>query len=166
MVIVAVAAQGGVGEALVMAQVEVGLGAVVEDVDLAVLVGAHGAGIDVDVGIELLQADAQAAVLQQHADGGTGQPLAQGADHAAGDEDVLGHELEIRHCLANATSPRNQPMGSCSDLARPGVSREPAELSVRGISSADGNVASGLACRLLRPPTLPALAGTLATKRW
>ena len=57
---VAVAAQRGVGEALVVAQVEVGLGAVVEHVDLAVLVGAHGARIDVDVGIELLQADPQA----------------------------------------------------------------------------------------------------------
>ena len=73
-----------------MAQVEVGLGAVVEDVDLAVLVGAHGAGIDVDVGIELLQADAQAAMLQQHADGGAGQPFAERADHAAGDENMFG----------------------------------------------------------------------------
>ena len=55
---VAVAGQRGVGEALVVAEVEVGLGAVVEDVDLAVLVGAHGAGVDVDVGVELLEPDA------------------------------------------------------------------------------------------------------------
>ena len=89
--VVAVAGQRGVGEPLVVAQVEVGLGAVVEDVDLAVLVGAHRAGIDVDVRVELLQPDAQAAVLQQHADRGAGQPLAERADHAAGDEDVLGH---------------------------------------------------------------------------
>ena len=41
--VVAVAGQRGVGEPLVVAQVEVGLGAVVEHVDLAVLVGAHGA---------------------------------------------------------------------------------------------------------------------------
>ena len=41
--VVAVAGERGVGEALVVAQVEVGLGAVVEDVDLAVLVGAHRA---------------------------------------------------------------------------------------------------------------------------
>ncbi len=88
--VVAVAAERGVGEAFVMAEVEVGFGAVVEDVDLAVLVGAHRAGIDVDVGVELLQADAQAAMLQQHADGGGGQPLAEGTDDAAGDEDVLG----------------------------------------------------------------------------
>ena len=72
-----------------MAQVEVGLGAVVEDVDLAVLVRAHRAGIDVDVGVELLQPDPQAAMLEQHADRGAGQPLAERTDHAAGDEDVF-----------------------------------------------------------------------------
>ena len=55
--VIAIAAERGVGEALVMAQVEVGLGPVVEHVDFAVLVGAHGAGIDVDVRIEFLQAD-------------------------------------------------------------------------------------------------------------
>jgi hypothetical protein len=75
--VVAIPTQGGVGEALVVAEVEVGLGAVVEDVDLAVLIRAHGAGIDVDVGVELLQADAEAALFEQHADRGTGQPLAQ-----------------------------------------------------------------------------------------
>ncbi len=88
--VVAIAGQGGVGEAFVMAQVEVGFGAVVEHVDFAVLIGAHGAGIDVDVGVEFLQADAQAAVFEEHADRGAGEPLAEGADDAAGDEDVLG----------------------------------------------------------------------------
>ena len=43
-----------VDEALVVAQVEVGLGAVVGDEHLAVLVGRHGAGVDVEVGVELL----------------------------------------------------------------------------------------------------------------
>src|SRR3989304_4098591 len=46
---------GGLGqvfvdEALVMAEVEVGLGAVGGDEDLAVLVGGHRAGVDVAVG--------------------------------------------------------------------------------------------------------------------
>ena len=52
-------------EALIVAQVQVGLGAVVGDIDLAVLEGTHGARIDVDVGIELDHGDAQAARLQQ-----------------------------------------------------------------------------------------------------
>ena len=84
------------GEPLVMAQVEVGLRAVVEDVDLAVLVGAHRPGVDIDVGIELLEPDSQTPLLQQHADRRAGQPLAQRADHPAGHEDVLGHRLSIR----------------------------------------------------------------------
>ena len=102
---VAVAAQRGVGEAFVVAEVEVGFGAVVEDVDLAVLVGAHGAGIDVDVGVELLQADAQAAMFQQHADGGAGEPFAEGTDHAAGDENVLGLLGRGRYCWLARSSP-------------------------------------------------------------
>ena len=55
---VVVARELGVGEALVVAEVEVGLGAVVGDEDLAVLEGRHGAGVDVEVGVELHQVDA------------------------------------------------------------------------------------------------------------
>ena len=65
---VAVAIELGVGEAFVVAEVEVGFGAVVEDVDFAVLVGAHRAGIDVEVGIELLQLHAKSAAFEQQAD--------------------------------------------------------------------------------------------------
>ena len=50
---VAVAPGGGAHEALVVAEVEVGLGAVVGDEHLAVLERAHGARIDVDVRVEL-----------------------------------------------------------------------------------------------------------------
>ena len=49
-----------VREALVVAEVEVGLGAVLGDEDLAVLVGRHRARVDVDVRVELLQADGRA----------------------------------------------------------------------------------------------------------
>ncbi len=42
------------GEALVVPEVEVGLGPVVEHVDLAVLEGAHRPRIDVQIGVELL----------------------------------------------------------------------------------------------------------------
>ena len=93
--VVRVAGQRAVGEPLVVAQVEVGLAAVVQHVDFAVLVGAHRAGIDVDVRIELLHPDGQAALFEQHADRGAGQALAERADDAAGDENVLGHELSL-----------------------------------------------------------------------
>jgi len=48
-------------EALVVAQVEVGLGAVLGNEHLPVLEGAHRAGIDVDVRVELEESDFDAA---------------------------------------------------------------------------------------------------------
>ena len=59
---------GAAGEALVMAEVEVGLGAVVGDEHLAVLVGRHRARIDVEIGVELAQPHRIAARLQQRAE--------------------------------------------------------------------------------------------------
>ena len=56
------------GEALVMAEVEIGLGAVIGDEHLAMLIGRHRAGIDVEIGIELAQPDRIAARLQQRAE--------------------------------------------------------------------------------------------------
>jgi hypothetical protein len=47
-----------------MAEIEVGLGAVVGDVDLAMLIGRHGAGVDIEIGVELAQTDLEAARLQ------------------------------------------------------------------------------------------------------
>ncbi len=78
-----------VGESLVVAQIEVGFGAVVGDVDLAVLVRAHRAGIDVDIWIELLQRDFVAVALEQGADRRGGQALAERRHHAACHEDVF-----------------------------------------------------------------------------
>ena len=79
-----------VGEALVVAEVEVGLGAVLGDEDLAVLERAHRPRVDVDVGIELLQLDPVAAGDEQAADRGGGDALAESRDHSAGDEDEAG----------------------------------------------------------------------------
>ena len=76
-------------EALVVAEVEVGLGAVVGDEDLAVLVRAHRARVDVDVRVELHVRDAQAARLEQRSDRGAREPLADRGDDPAGDEHVL-----------------------------------------------------------------------------
>ena len=79
------------GEALVMAEVEIGLGAVVGDEHLAVLIGAHGPRVDIEVGVELAQAHAVAARLEQRSESGRCQPLAERGDHAAGNEDVPRH---------------------------------------------------------------------------
>ena len=69
--------QPDVGEPLVVPEVQVGLGPVVGDVNLAVLERAHRARIDVDVGIELEEIDADPARLEQGPDGSAGQSLSQ-----------------------------------------------------------------------------------------
>src|SRR5690348_59792 len=74
---VVIAAEAGVGEALVVAQVEVGFGPVVGDKDFAVLEGRHGARIHVQIRVHLLHVDFEAAAFQQAADGGGRQALAQ-----------------------------------------------------------------------------------------
>src|SRR5258708_13105912 len=61
-------ARGGADIALVMAEVEVGLGAIIGDEDLAVLIGAHRPRIDIEVGVELTQAYLKPARLQQRAE--------------------------------------------------------------------------------------------------
>ena len=70
-------ARGDAGKALVVSEIEVGLGAVVGDVDLAVLIGAHGARIDVDVGIQLAQAHLEPAPLEQSPEARRCQSLAE-----------------------------------------------------------------------------------------
>ena len=82
----------GAGEALVVAQVQVGLGAVFGDEHLAVLEGAHGARVDVDVGIKLEVGDGDSAGFENRTQRGSGNSLTQGRNHAASDEDVFGHD--------------------------------------------------------------------------
>ena len=86
----------GADEALVVAEVEVGLGAVVGDEHFAVLERAHRARIDVDVRIELDHRDLEAARFEDRGEGGGGDALAQGGNHTAGDEDILGHFMYYR----------------------------------------------------------------------
>ena len=91
-----VAGQALIGEALVVAEVEVGLASVVGDEDLAVLERVHRARVDVDVRIELLEGHAQPAQLEQATEGGRGEALAEGAGHPACHEDVLRHGVILR----------------------------------------------------------------------
>ena len=80
-----------VDEPLVVAQVEVRLGAVVGDEDLAVLVGRHRPRVDVDVGVELEDRDVETAGLEQPADAGGGDAFAERGGHASGHKDILRH---------------------------------------------------------------------------
>ena len=58
------------GEAFVVPQIQIGLRTIIQDVDFAMLVGAHGSRIDVDIRIQLLHSDGESAPFQQHTDGG------------------------------------------------------------------------------------------------
>ena len=78
-----------VEKSLVVADVEVCLCAVVRDEHLAVLEGRERAGIDVDVGVELLDRHPESALLEEPAEARRGEPFAQRGGDAAGDEDVL-----------------------------------------------------------------------------
>ena len=78
-------------EPLVVTQVQVGLGPVVGDEDLAVLIRAHRARIDVQIGVQLAQADLVAARLQQGAESGGGEAFSERGNHAAGDEHIASH---------------------------------------------------------------------------
>ena len=64
---VRIAREALVDEPLVVPQVEVGLGAVVGDEHLAVLERAHGARVDVEIGVELLDGHLESAALEQPA---------------------------------------------------------------------------------------------------
>lgn len=60
-----------------MPQVQVSLGAVNGNVTLAVLVWVEGAGINVDIRIQLLDGDRITSCLQQLGEGGRNYTLAQ-----------------------------------------------------------------------------------------
>ncbi|GIW19819.1 MAG: hypothetical protein KatS3mg065_0115 [Chloroflexota bacterium] len=99
-----------VDEALVVPEVEVGLGAVVGDEDLAVLVRRHRPGIDVDVGVELENRDPEAPGLEDPADAGGGDALPERGGHASGHEDIRRHRSGSSGGFCHAT--RSSPGGA------------------------------------------------------
>ncbi len=76
-------------EALVMAEIEIGFGAVVGHEHFAVLIRRHRAGIDVQVRIALLEGDAKAAAFEKAAHRSRCYAFSERRNHAAGYEDVL-----------------------------------------------------------------------------
>src|SRR5712664_1402071 len=74
---IAVAPGGHAHEALVMTKIQVGLGTIGGDENLAMLERAHGAGIHVDVGIQLHHADLEPACLENGPQGSRCNALTQ-----------------------------------------------------------------------------------------
>src|SRR5260221_9430429 len=78
-------------ETLVVAQIEVGLRAVLGDEHLPVLERAHRSRINVDVRVELEKGDFDTARFEDRGEGGGGYPLPQRGNHTARHEHILGH---------------------------------------------------------------------------
>ena len=87
---VAIAGGLDVKEALIVAQVEVRLVAIIGDEALTMLIGIERPGVDIDVGIKLLDRALQTATDQQSSERGGDDALTEGGDHPAGDEYILG----------------------------------------------------------------------------
>ncbi len=80
-----------VDEALVVADVEIGLGPVLGHEHLAVLERAHGARVDVQVRVELLCRHGEAASLQESPERRRDDAFPERRDDSTRDEHVLGH---------------------------------------------------------------------------
>src|SRR5205814_6280737 len=78
-------------EALVMAEVEVGLGAILGDEHLAVLERRHRPGIDVDVRVQLDVGDADAARFENRGEGGGGDAFPQRGNYTTGYKNIFRH---------------------------------------------------------------------------
>jgi hypothetical protein len=64
------------GKPLIMAQVKIGFGPVVGHKDFSMLKWRHGAGIDVEVGIELHEVDPETAAFEKTTNGSGSQSFA------------------------------------------------------------------------------------------
>ena len=89
------AVQIAVQESLVVADVEIGFGAVLGDEHLAVLERVHGAGVDIEIGIEFLHGDLQAASGEQLAQAAGGEAFAERGHHTTGHEEMFGGALRV-----------------------------------------------------------------------
>ena len=88
--VVRVSRQARVGVALVMPEIEIGLGAIFGDVHFTVLVRVHRTRVEIDVRIELLQRHFEAMSLEKQPDRRRREPFAKRRDHASGHKDELG----------------------------------------------------------------------------
>ena len=79
-----------VDKALVVAQIQIGLSAIVGHEHLTVLQRAHGAGIHIHIGVQLLAGHLQTAALEQTAQRCGCDALAKAGDDTAGDKDEFG----------------------------------------------------------------------------
>ena len=117
-----------VDEPLVMSQIQIRLRPVLGHIDLAVLIGTHGAGIYIDVGIQLLRRHLQSPCLQQPPQGGRRDAFSQSGNNAARHKNILCH-VSPSHAksekektpIRGQKSPDERPCSTACILLRPAV---------------------------------------------
>lgn len=93
------------GKALIVAKVEVRLGTVVSHEHFAVLCRAHGAGIDVQIGVEFAKPHPITTGLQQSSECSSCDALTERGDHAACDEYISRHGIHRIPFTSDSASP-------------------------------------------------------------
>ena len=119
---VRISGQALVDVSLVVAEIEVGLAAVVGHEHLAVLERVHRAGIDVDVRVELLHRHPQPSGLQQATQRRRRDALPQRRSHPTRHEDMFRHGRPAYRAAASR-SRRWSPNGTISAAALPRATR-------------------------------------------
>ena len=159
-------AQVDVEKALVVADVEVGLGAVVGHEDLTMLERVHRARVDVEVRVKLLHDDTKPARGEQIAQARGRQTLAERRDHATRDEDVLGDAAGAA-VIVMTTAPVRKvaPVRTCLRRVHHGVQEylTTARLLLDALIArayADGHADTACSCR--RPRGLLCRRGRLS----
>lgn len=64
-------------KAFIMAQIKIGFGSIISDEDLTVLIGTHGARINIQVRIKFTKADLMATSLKESGQSGRSDSLAE-----------------------------------------------------------------------------------------
>ena len=89
------ARQRAIGKSLVVPQIQVGLGSVIQNIHFAVLKRAHRPRIDINVGVELLHTNSKSAPLENRPDGCRCQSFAERTNHPACNKNVFGHHRTL-----------------------------------------------------------------------
>ena len=84
-----------IDESLVMSQVQIGLSAVIRNIDLTVLIGTHGSGINVDIGIKFLRCDLQPSRLEKSSKGCCRYSFTEAGDHSACHKYIFCHIVTL-----------------------------------------------------------------------
>ena len=72
-----------------MAQVQIGFRAIIGDIHFAVLIRTHRPGINVQIGIALLEGNSETPAFEQAANRRRGDAFAKGGNHTAGYKNIL-----------------------------------------------------------------------------